>query len=287
MKTAVVMGFDSAMVEQARQCIKTIRQHCRHTVDLFAIGVKLTDGEVAELTALGVKVLTDLSPLPFYSDPSAPAYAYAQTCRPFLPQVIEGYDIYMWVDVDIRFDHPDAFEFYLTQAAAEPRAVVISHEIDPSYCFIANPPQARAYHEQKNQRIFRAYGQQVAEHMRYFQLYNTGLFAIHRDAAVWQSWRNTMNHALKAPFHHMAEQDAMAVAIALDNQPVRVAPSIMNWLCSISFPLFHEESKRWVRPIYPHLPISVLHLTNSNHPIQVDGKDMTLYDLYKLRKITA
>jgi hypothetical protein len=275
------------MVEQARQCIATIRRHCRHDIDLCALGVKLSDTELAELRDLGVKVQTDVSSLPFYADSSAPPYAYAQTCRPFLPQVFEGYDIYLWVDVDIRFDHPDAFDFYLGQAAAEPRTIVIAHEIDPAYCFVQNPPQARAYHMEKNARILRTYGQQVAEHMQYFQLFNTGLFAMHREASLWQSWRNTLAHALKAPFHHMAEQDAMAVAIALDTPPIRPAPSIMNWLCSIAFPAFDDQSRRWVRPIYPHLPISVLHLTNSNTKLTIDGREMTFYDLYKLRKITT
>ena len=47
---ALVMAFDSAMMEQARQCISTIRAHCRYQVDLCVVAIDLSEAERAELS---------------------------------------------------------------------------------------------------------------------------------------------------------------------------------------------------------------------------------------------
>jgi hypothetical protein len=131
------------------------------------------------------------------------------------------------------------------------------------------------------------FGKQAADHMQYFQLFNSGIFSLHRDAPTWKSYRRMLEYALKMPFSHMAEQDALNISIVHDNLRVRVAPTIMNWLCSICMPAYHEVSKRWVRPLYPHLPISVLHLTNSNDVVPGSQPEIRFYDLYKQRNLTA
>ena len=234
-----------------------------------------------------MKVFTDVRSLPSFAD--APAYAYAMTCRPYLRDVFGGYQLYLYVDADIRFEHEDAFDLYLGAAATRPTMIAISHEVDPAYAWVQNPPQATLYHAAKYNRMLRAFGQEVAEYMRYFNCFNAGVFAMHRDSRTWEAYRRTLELTMKGPFDHMAEQDALAVAIAgaVGSVPVRVAPATMNWLCSIAPPVYAQDLRRWVRPTFPQLPISVLHLTNSARPVTIEGRRATLYDVYKIQKLTA
>lgn len=79
----------------------------------------------------------------------------------------------------------------------------------------------------------------------------------------------------------MREQDALNVAILnWGGMPISL-PATMNWLCALSIPEQDPEKGAFVRPIYPHAPISVLHLIMSQSPVEVDGVKMPFYELYR------
>ena len=81
---------------------------------------------------------------------------------------------------------------------------------------------------------------------------------------------------------HMREQDAMNVAILKWGKTPVILPATMNWLCGLGNPpLFDETSRRFVQPQYPFNPISVFHLIASNSTTEVDGKQVTYYELYQ------
>ena len=61
---------------------------------------------------------------------------------------------------------------------------------------------------------------------------------------------------------------------------------LYNWLCSAAQPVFSEQFKRWVRPCPPQEGIAVLHLAASNADVQVDGKTVKLYEVYRRRGLT-
>jgi hypothetical protein len=110
--------------------------------------------------------------------------------------------------------------------------------------------------------------------------YNTGIWAMHRDSEVWSLFKSELMKTFSFRFDHMREQDALNIAILKwGGMPVNL-PATMNWLCALSIPERDPESGAPIRPIYPHWPISVLHLIMSQSPVRVDGVQMPFYELY-------
>jgi hypothetical protein len=278
----LVMGFDSRMFRQAQLCLATVRRHCRHAIDIGVVAIDLAETEIDWLKGQGIKISQDCRSLPFYAE--APPYAYAMTCRPYLPQIFPGYEYYVWIDADVRICGPEAFEFYIGAGRQFPKTIVVVHEVDPCYTFCRNPVQANGYHIRKHERIAGAFGEADADSVRYFNSYNAGIFGMHRDAAVWEPYRRRLETAMRGPFHHMLEQDAMLLAIMDSGMQVTAGASIMNWLCSIHPPWFDPTQGRWVRPIFPHLPIACLHLTQSMEKLR--SGDITWYEWYERMRMT-
>jgi hypothetical protein len=265
-RTCIALAFDSAMFVQGRECIRTIQKHWVGNGEVCVLSVGLQPDEEAWLRQNGVRVQNSAPGVPVFA--GAPRYALAQTCRPWLRELFPGFDLYLWMDADVRICSPDVFAFYLGNASRLSRGIVICQEVDPAYCFVSMPQISRNYHRMKFQRMQAAYGPQIAELVECFHCFNSGVFAMHRESEVWQHYQSNVQRAIQSGYDHMKEQDAMNIAILQSNMQVCVAPAFMNWLCSVSFPGFDAQSSRWVRPVWPHIPISVLHLTNSNTVLQ-------------------
>lgn len=284
MRVCIALAFDSVMFHQGRECIRLLRSHdpanqwAIHVLDLG-----LTVEQITYLREQGV-TLCDARAVPNF--PDAPAYARAMTCRPYLRQLCPGYDIYMWIDADIRVLHRAAMDLYLNNAGENPTAIVICQEVEQTYVFVRDPTVAALYHRLKNQRIQEVYGLQMAEKLSGFICYNAGIFALHRDSLIWDKYRANLERALQTSYHHMKEQDAMNVAIVECGMSVLTTPATMNWLCSCSLPIYSGESRQWARPVLPHVEISVLHLTNSSELVDMNGEKMTWYEIYKKRGMT-
>jgi hypothetical protein len=187
----------------------------------------------------------------------------------------------MWVDADIRFAGEDAFDLYFYSARLPHSPIVICQEIDSTYVSVTSPDRVWGYHKMKNERIQVRYGEKVAEQLRYFYNYNSGLWALHRNSTFWELFKETMLRTLKHGFSHMCEQDAMNVAILEWSELPVTLPSTMNWLCGLSLPEFDSDRVRFVRPQYPFEPISVLHLIASGSQVEVNGEIVSWYALYQ------
>jgi hypothetical protein len=281
---ALVLAFDSSMFQQAQRCIETIREHCRRAYQLYAVGIDLKGPERDWLRSEGIGLLEDLASVPRYAD--GPPYATAMTCRPYLPRLFPGHGIYLSIDPDIRFLHPDAFEFYLGGAESRPKAIVICQEADTVYPLLRVAKKANYYFATRYHRIAKVFGQDVATRMQFFLGFNAGLFAMSAQSPGWGHYAKRIERSVSGPFSHFAEQDAMNVAICEDELELVVAPTIMNWLCMNSMPAYDPGSKRFVRPEYPFLPISVLHLNNSNATAWGEAEGTTQYEIYRRAGLT-
>ncbi len=279
---ALVLAFDGRMFEQGLAAIESIKIHCPFAHDICVIPLDLSESQLAQLSPHVAKLFLDFQTLPKFS--SAPAYAQAMTCRPWLREIFPGYELYMWIDADIRFCDPNGFEFYLRHANGEQRSVVACREIDSTYGFLLVPDIARNYFQTRYVRLHRTYGQAVADELHYLIPFNAGIFSMHRDSPIWTSYQRNLERAMQGGFDHFAEQDALNVAILQTGQNVTPAPAIMNWLCSNALPIFNPTTRRFVRPEFPFIPISVLHLTS--WPVIPPWHSIPFYEIYKQRGLT-
>lgn len=276
-----VLAFDATFFQQAQVCIKNIQQHCTYKHDICALVINLERWQIQWLKQCGVRLTSDYSRLPKYHQ-DFPLHAYTQLCRPYLREMFSGYDIYMWIDADIRIIHQKAFDAYLGGTLAEPSSIVICQEADPLYSIVCHPQSAYSYHTMIKQRIVSVYGAKVSSELQYFNNFNTGIWAMHRDSMVWEFFQAALNQALSHPYNHMREQDAMNVAIVNSSVEPVILPSTMNWLCALAKPpKFNPQTRRFVRPGPPQVPISVMHLVCSESELNYKGRLMKWYDFYK------
>jgi hypothetical protein len=272
------------MFNQAQECIKSIQRYCKYDFDICVLALELIDEERDWLEQHGVILSDNYKGLPTFK--GAPSYVYAQTCRPYLRELFSGYSIYMWLDADIRITDSSAFEFYIGNAQSYRKAVIIAMEIDDNYIFVRDPESALLYHSEKNRRMLEVYGVDTASRLQYLYYFNTGIFAMSHESLIWDRFNSNLLKSLSFPYDGIREQDAMNVAIVDSGMNVGVAPSVMNWICSASLPLFEPSIGKWVQPSYPYAPISVLHLTMSNTLSDMNGEKMTYYEYYKRNKLT-
>jgi len=201
------------------------------------------------------------------------------TFRPYIPQLFTAYDVYLYVDADIRFLSAQAFEIYFGIALRVPQSIVIAQEVDACYCFMWNPKVANSVQEDRYERMASTFGLVTAESLRYVYQYNAGIFAMHRDSPVWRRYRNNLELVVKQSYNRLSEQDALNVVLFELDREVMTVPATLNWLCAAAFPI-RDGSGQWVRPYYPYLPIDVLHFVNSGEPAIVNGRDATGADQY-------
>lgn len=280
------LAFDAKFFRQACECIKTIQSNCPYAHDICALVINMEKRQTEWLRQNGVRWISDYSQLPKYRD-DFPVHAYTQLCRPYLKELFPGYDVYMWIDADIRILYRDAFDAFLGSALAEPGSIAICQEADPLYSIVCHPQSAYGYHTMINQRIESVYGAKVSEELRYFNNFNTGIWAMHRESRIWNYFQKALIQGLAHPYDHMREQDAMNVAVTYSHQEPVILPSTMNWLCSLTKPpKYNPKTRRFVRPDPPQIPISVMHLICSENKMNYNGRTMKWYDFYKLINLT-
>jgi hypothetical protein len=275
----IALSFDSKFFYQGRECIRTIKRHCRQPVEICVLALRLAPGELEWLNAQGVVLRQDYDQLLGSAD--LPLYAYSQLCRPYLRELFPGFEIYMWVDADIRFVHHDAFDLYFHAARSPGNPVAICQESDGAYINVWSPDEAWGYHHMKNERLQAVYGGEVYRRMQYFYNFNTGIWAVHRDSTFWGIFKDELRHGQEFGFSHLREQDAMNVALLKWGEQPAILPSTMNWLCGLSVPEHNLDTGRFVRPVLPHEPISVMHLICSQSDVEINGKPMKWYELYR------
>jgi hypothetical protein len=277
-QSVAVLAFDSAWLSQGTACIQTIRRMGPASLDIVVLGMGLSARERASLEKFGVKCRPLPATVPLAK--GGPAHARAMTCRPFLREIVPGYNVYFWVDSDIRVLRPDAIPFYLRCALLPERPVVIAAEFDLAYFVYRSPLHWLRFQRERRERVERLFGSAAAEVVEHYYQFNAGLWAMHRESPIWDLYRAHVEHACTQPYDRLAEQDAMNLAILQSGMCVWPAPATHNWICSMGHPLFNTGSREWLRPMYPYVPLAVAHLTDQHGPVIWNGEEMTNGELY-------
>lgn len=276
MRAVAILASDEAFFDQTRACIRSIRA-VGATIDLILVDLGLAAESRAWLDGAKVARCAPDARVPRFKD--APAHTYALTCRPYIPDVHPGYDIYTWIDSDLRFLTAEALATYLALAARADRSIAICQETEPTYRFIRHAKTAELWMADRARRLVQAYGVEIARRQLAMAPYNAGLFAARVDSPIWVAYRARLASTLTLPFDRMREQDALNVAIR-DVGGVARLPATMNWICSMSMP-WRAPDGSWRHPVHRESPIHVLHLTQSGAVVPGDGGSELLADLYR------
>jgi hypothetical protein len=278
-----VLAGDSKFFHQSRGAIESIRRAGGDDVDVRLITIGPYPREQLDwLAQAGVTTFDRTGEIPRFAD--GPPASLALSCRPFLPQLFPEADGFVWIDSDIRILSPAGLAPWIAQAGDPQCPVAAAQESEPAYCINAQPTFARNYHRLVHQRLRTVYGEQVAQYLEYYKLFNAGLFAMPARSPIWKLYRANLERALSFPYDRMREQDALNVAIA--EVGARAMPSTLNWLCSLAMPV-RGPAGRWLTPDGTGRVIDVAHLTNSGDQVTYQGRSLSYFELYREMGLTT
>jgi lipopolysaccharide biosynthesis glycosyltransferase len=217
-----------------------------------------------------------------------PSYKKVFFAKPYLPEIFPGYDGYFWVDADIWFlDSSALFDF---ERAAEKTGLSVVFECHPFYkstmkvrCgklfnfyFIKG---IKSHFLNKTKDMF---GTKTASDIGIQNVLNSGIFFAHKTSKCWSAWEKSINDAnIKKQINkgQFCDQTCLFVSLFKNKIPFSVMPATHNFIAKLARPLYNQNQRTLVDPVYPHPPIKVLHMMGDSYKKQyniqtIDGKNL-------------
>jgi hypothetical protein len=148
---------------------------------------------------------------PYSSFADLKDYQDAQLCRPFLPKIFHGYEVYLWCDSDIWVQQIDSINLYRDLALRFPEKVPVSPIIDVSYGYLyRNGAEFINYARNWYEAV---YGPEIASQYAPRAILSSGLFAMTANNPLWVAWAHELRKILGSDItdsfaRHLAEQTA-------------------------------------------------------------------------------
>lgn len=264
-KVAIVTSADAKYYPLLSELLSSIMKH-RQAQDLAAICIidaGLMPAQRKTLEDRGYTVADGLWPIPL-SAKRIGGREFLKACvsRPFIPQIFPGHDIYLWMDADTWIQDWGAIDLLLN--AAHKTGLAVVPQVDRAYgktmriSWIGPIPfRPRSFYYSNARKSF---GGKIARKLFPFPTINAGVFAMAGNAPHWARWQELIRECLVKGNIFTAEQLTLGMMIYLDGMPAERLPALCNWLCDTK-PLFDPQSRKFIEPYMPHMPIGILHLT--------------------------
>jgi len=269
MKTVLISGSDTALFPHLQTLIASLEGHPQVTsVDLAVLHPGLPDaqldwlgGHVVHIHELGWRLRDAIA---------EPALQFMKImdARAMLPELVPGYDIYVWVDADAWVQRWDAIDLLIRGAAEGALAGVA--ELHPRFSLpipglkVTHLPFGLMYVKSwAHRRYRRFYGEAAARDFGFEPILNSGVIALRGDAPHWSHWVDSLRLAIgKAdkPTHYL-NQIALNHAVRIHGLPVAHLPAWCNWPCGRALPMYDREARCFVEPMLPYPPLGIVHRT--------------------------
>jgi hypothetical protein len=192
-------------------------------------------------------------------------YQDSQLCRPFLPELFPGFEVYVWADADIWVQNIAAIQLYREIASTQHDKIPLSPLIDISYQFFYQ--NGIEFVEYNNLWFCDVYGTEVARTYGNKAVLNSGLFALHKSSPLWNAWAHELRHIYKREYKtqgtsHVAEQVALNYLVYSRNALVPM-DAAANYNCHVG-QAKRSPNGRVVIDSPPYREIDIIHLTHSS-----------------------
>lgn len=263
-KTVFVSGCDVTYYPLLREWMRSLeRFRDEKDFDICILDAGLMPVQRLELKPLVAAIVSPDWPCPLpASKIKNREFLKACVCRPFLPQIFPGYDVYVWMDADTWVQDWTGVELFLM--GAERRRIALTAQVDRAYPRAARvkwlwrwPWKIRSFYFSN---ALKAYDFKTAKFLLTRHVLLAGMFALHKDAPHWARWQELVIKTLKKGRIFTAEQLSLGVLCHLENFEAEILPSWAHWLCEFK-PLWDEEEQMFVEPFLPHQPLGVLHIS--------------------------
>lgn len=300
-RTAFVFSTDEAFAALAKGLVLSLDQCAqdRCGFDFFLIDIGCSSATLDWMTSRNVTIVKFSRDRFLRRTPRVELKPYqdAQLCRPFLPQLIPGYSIYVWCDSDIWIQDARSVCLYRDTIVEQPEIVAISPLIDVSYKFYYE--NAAEFSNYARMWYSDAYGPTLAETYANRAILSSGLFAMHATNSIWDRWARELEaiYARDYAVHgslHVAEQTALNYLLYSTGRFVPLE-AIHNYNCHIGCAKRKSETGAVVIDMAPVRTVGVVHLTYASKMISqyIDqgllfesGRYLAAEELRKLRTLS-
>jgi lipopolysaccharide biosynthesis glycosyltransferase len=178
----------------------------------------------------------------------------SRAARPFLPDLMPGHAIYVWLDADTWIQQRQGLEWLIDAARGVDIAAVPT--LHRAYVFRAQ--DLSWLHE----RYAMAFGASLANELVQQPYFNAGVMAIRAGSGLWRVYAERFQSALdRWEGDFLSDQAILNAAIILDRLAVNRLPAKVNWLCHLALPLWNAKTKLLVEPALPFEPLLIVHNT--------------------------
>ncbi len=256
-KTAIVTCADEKYFDILCGLILSIRdkpEGIDASIVVFDIG--LSAPSLDWLRVRGVTVNKFVFPASSIDIRKIPLHIQAFLARSRIPDLIPGYEVYLWLDADAWVQDWAAVNRFFSSALAYGFAVVA--EDDPCY-----PVKHVA---SSHQKTFGYFSNVLDEPSLAVRAVNAGCFAGRADSPIWQLWTELMqrcfNTNLSIADLFLFDQTALSVCVGKSGDRVKFLESIDNYICHYAPPILDTDNKTFLRPAVPHNRLGVVHMTS-------------------------
>jgi hypothetical protein len=178
-------------------------------------------------------------------------YPLAFAVRPYLPRLLPGYDVFLWLDSDAWVQDDRFYDRYV--GAAENGSFAIAREDDPSY---RHDLRSARWHYGN---MFAGFGLEAGIRMLGHPPINEGVWAARADHPIWYFWQVHYERVLRRTGKANLDQHIVHLLAARREVKMSLVPCEFNWICTRAAPVLDTRRNLLLSPRTLQ-PLSVLHL---------------------------
>jgi hypothetical protein len=264
-KVCIVSGADANYFPLVLELIESIRSFEKSAnVDICIFDCGISDDQKEVLSGKVQRVVSPGWPEGInVKNSDNLEYLKSCVCRPFIPDIFPGYDVYLWMDSDTWVQDWFAVEMFI-KAAKKPAKLAITNGADRCYQtrmrvkWLGYFPYKIASFYNTNAKL--AFGRKVAKKMITQYVLSAACFAMRADAPHWKRWQELVVQATDRGKVFTAEQVSLGRMVYVEGYGVELLPAYAMWQCSIK-PIWDEQREAFVETFVPHEKIGILHLS--------------------------
>jgi len=264
----IVLSCDENFFPLVKGLVLSVQERCAGAPELALVDIGLEPASRRWLEGRGVEIGTFALDGNYDAIVADKPYRLAQLCRPLLPDIFPGRDVYTWIDSDIWIQNGDVVEHHFQLAGRFRDKVVLSPCIDSTYPSIFKIP-----HDIVG-ALFRIYcialgDREQANHYAFRPILSSGLFSMAADNPLWGQWKAAMDQFFAKSYQrdddlHGLEQSALNYVVYKHDAAV-LLDATYNYQCHERMP-YRDEATGEVRvAMPPNRVIGAVHLTATGY----------------------
>jgi hypothetical protein len=251
----VVAAADEKYAPLLRDLLDSLEPHRANLAfDIAVLDLGLDERTREEFASRVEHLVTPQWPFKPHPQFDADRRYLSRAARPFLPELIRGYAVYVWLDADTWVQRPLGLRWLIDAPKGVDLAAVPT--IHPAYKF-TDRDRSWLY-----KRYRMGFGDALARELSSRPYVNTGAFAARAGSRLWRCYAARFQTALDrwdGPF--LSDQAVINATIRYDLLAMRPLPAKANWLCHLAPPLWDAATGLLVEPVSPFEPLLIVHNT--------------------------